>query len=208
MCSRCVVPGALLALSGCFGICQKYQRDQKYLKWAVHPHDLAALFAGDGSGGDDERNAVLKREEMQLFIPRISSSFSTELKDHHIVSCGLNTMWLPLFYGKICLQSVDCKAFVEVDADKIHVETMAVGRFDGEQRVWAAMRWKYGLRDAALSMNWVHFKRTVRSLWSRNQETESGHSSPKTLVFDRPFDFYLYDSRRQIVLASGTISGP
>merc|ERR1712110_164193 len=119
---------------------KKYERDQKYLKWMVHPHDLSTLFEGDlnsdssdNSNGDS--NGILHREEMQLFIPKLSSSYSTELKDHHIVASGLNTMWLPLYYGQICLESVDCKSCIDLSADKIHLEMMTLAHFDGEKRV-------------------------------------------------------------------------
>ena len=185
---------------------KKYERDQKYLKWMVHPHDLPALFE-DESNGDS--NGILQRQELQLFIPKISGAFSTELKDHHIVASGLNTMWLPLYYGQICLESMDCKSFMDLNEDKVHLEMMTLAQFDGEKRVWAAMRWKYGLRDAALSMNTVNMKRTFWNIFSRKKKSDELIEEPtKTLVFDRPFDFYLYDQRRQIVLASGTISGP
>ncbi len=58
-------------------------------------------------------------------------------------------------------------------------------------------------------MNWNNVKRTLWSMVSRKKDDDiEEQPAVKTLVFDRPFDFYLYDRRRQIVFASGTVSGP
>ena len=183
----------------------KYTRDQKYLRFAIHPHDLHKVF-------EEEE----EEEQVQVFVPRVARSFSSSLKDHHVVSTGLSTMWLPLYYGRLCLATLASASRVRLDAEGVGVELLSVGCFDAEKRVWAAMRYKYGLSDFALKCNWFCCKRALLSKlrwpWRSNKkkmETETHDDVVRrTLVFDRPFDFYLYDRRRQICYVSGTVTSP
>lgn len=212
---------------------KKYDKQQRYMRYSIHPHDLHSIFDSvetndmfkvddvkdddvkelfDSDNEDKKENVnvddeVLHNERMQLYLPKIDKEFHNELKDHHIVACGLNTFWLPLYYGKLCLKSLDCKSYLNIDGTNAKFELASIAYFDEEQRVWFAMRWKYGLRDIALKMNWYNIKQNFR--WRRKEKIEDNEQTKddhKTIVFDRPFDYYLYDSFNRIVYASGTIT--
>ena len=124
------------------------------------------------------------------------------------------------------MSKVEVQSRLNINDNGIECDIVSIGMFDQGSRLWAAFRWKNSIVNTFNQLRWKNIKKAYRNakyqaqqeyeeqqntktgkVKNDNQVDENSDLVDKHLMFSRPFDYYLFDTKTNVVYAAGTVVG-
>ncbi len=107
-------------------------------------------------------------------------------------------------------------SYLEVNEKGVKCDLATIGYYDEGTRYWFAFRWKYGMRKTSrLKVLRRKIKAAKERYGAEEKEKEKGEEGGggegevmekrDALVFDRPFDYYIFDRKTELMYLGGSI---